>query len=93
MSEDIFGLPGARDRDRQRQYSRNPLRCHWTTVDGFTNTMAFQGLRPYPVKPHPEQPICREKLNSTFALAPQDGHLMPQGDELKLQAGAAPKAE
>jgi hypothetical protein len=41
-------------------------------------------LRPDPVKPDPEQPICGEKLNPTFALAPQDGHLMPQGDELKF---------
>jgi hypothetical protein len=40
MSEGNFGRPGARDLDRQRQYSRNPLRCHWTTVAGFTNIMA-----------------------------------------------------
>jgi hypothetical protein len=52
-----------------------------------------QGLRPNPVKPHPEQPICGEKLNPTFALAPQDGDLMPKGDELKFQVGAATKAE
>lgn len=52
-----------------------------------------QGLRPDSVKPHPEQPICGEKPNPTFALAPQDGHLMPKGDELKFQAGAATKAE
>jgi hypothetical protein len=32
-------------------------------------------------------------LNPTFALAPQDGHLMPKGDELKFQAGTAAKAE
>ena len=45
------------------------------------------------VKLHPEQPICGEKLNSAFALAPQDGDLMPKSHEFKFQAGAATKAE
>ena len=52
-----------------------------------------QGPRPDSIKPHPEQSICGEKLNPTFALAPQDGHLMPKGDEFKFQAGTATKAE
>jgi hypothetical protein len=52
-----------------------------------------QGLRPDPVKPHPKQPICGEKLKPTFMLPPQHGHLMPKGDELKFQVGAATKAE
>jgi hypothetical protein len=46
-----------------------------------------------PVKPHPEQPVCREKPKPTFALPPEDGDLVPQGDKLKFQAGAATKAE
>lgn len=29
----------------------------------------------------------------TFALPPQDGDLVPQGDKLKFQASAATKAE
>ena len=45
-----------------------------------------RGLRPDLVKPHPEQPVCGEKLNPTFALPPQDGYLMPKGDQLKFQA-------
>jgi hypothetical protein len=52
-----------------------------------------QGRRPDPIKPHPEQSIRGEKLNPTFALAPQDGHLMPKGDQLEFQVGAAAKAE
>ena len=52
-----------------------------------------EDLRPNPVKPHPEQPVCGEKPKPTFALPPQDGHLMPKGDELKFQAGATTKAE
>ena len=51
-----------------------------------------QGLRPDPVKPHPKQPVCGEKLKPTFMLPPQHGHLMPKGDELKFQVGAATKA-
>ena len=54
---------------------------------------SVQGLRSDPVKPHPEQPICGEKLNPAFALAPQDGDLMPKSDEFKFQADAATKAE
>src|SRR5438094_3498542 len=50
-------------------------------------------MGPDPIKPHPEQPIRGEKLNPTGALAPQDGHLMPKGDQLEFQAGAATKAE
>ena len=52
-----------------------------------------QGPRPDSIRPHPEQSICGEKLNPTLALAPQDGHLMPKGDEFKFQAGTATKAE
>ena len=52
-----------------------------------------QGLRPDPVKPHPEQPVCGEEPKPTFALPPQDGDLVPKGDKLKFQAGAATKAE
>jgi hypothetical protein len=35
----ILDRPGRHDR---RQYIGKPLRCHWTTVAGFTNTMAFR---------------------------------------------------
>ena len=59
----------------------------------FDEHHGVEDLRPDPVKPHPEQPIRGEKLNPTFAMAPQDGHLMPKGDQLEFQAGAATKAE
>jgi len=36
-----------------------------------------------PVQPNPKQP----KLKVTFALPPQDAHLMPKGDELKFKGG------
>jgi hypothetical protein len=52
-----------------------------------------EDLRPDPVEPHPEQPIRGEKLNPAFALAPQDGDLMPKSYEFKLQTGAATKAQ
>ena len=52
-----------------------------------------QGLRPDPVKPHPEQPVCGGIRKATFALPPQDSDLVPKGDKLKFQAGAATKAE
>ena len=44
-----------------------------------------EDLRPNPVKPHPEEPVGGEDPKLTRALPPQDGHLMSQGDELKLQ--------
>ena len=52
-----------------------------------------QGLWPNPVKPHPQKPVRAEKPWTAWALASQNGHLVPKGDELKLQRGAATKAE
>jgi hypothetical protein len=40
-----------------------------------------------------KQPICGEELKATFALPPQDAHLMPKGDELKFQGGATSNTE
>ena len=44
-----------------------------------------EDLRPNPVKPHPEEPVGGEEPKPTRVLPPHDGHLMAQGDELKLQ--------
>ena len=55
--------------------------------------MALQGLRPNPVKPHPEKTVGAEEPRTARALAPQDGHLVPKGDELQFQRGAATKPE
>jgi hypothetical protein len=38
ISVPILGRPGRRD--RQPQWRRKPLRCHWTTVAGLTNIIA-----------------------------------------------------
>ena len=43
-----------------------------------------EDLRPNPVKPHPEEPVCGEEPKLARSLLPQDGHLMSQDDELKL---------
>jgi hypothetical protein len=50
-------------------------------------------LRPNPVEPHPQEPICGKELKATFALPPQDAHLMSKGDELKFQGGTTSNAE
>jgi hypothetical protein len=52
-----------------------------------------QGLRPNPVKPHPEKTVGAEKLRTARALAPQDGHLVPKGDELKFERSPATEAK
>jgi hypothetical protein len=52
-----------------------------------------EDLRPSSVKPHPEEPVCAEQPRATLSLPPQDGHLMSQGDEFKLQGGAAANTE
>ena len=52
-----------------------------------------ENLRPNLVKPHPEEPVCAEQPRATWSLPPQDGHLMSQGDEFKLQGGAAANTE
>src|SRR5664280_1630256 len=52
-----------------------------------------EDLRPNLVKPHPEEPVCAEQPRATWSLPPQDGHLMSQGDEFKLQGGAAANTE
>jgi hypothetical protein len=45
--------------------------------------------RPNPVKPNPEKSVRGEEPNPTWALSPQDTHLMSQRDELEFQGGAA----
>jgi hypothetical protein len=52
-----------------------------------------EDLRPNPVEPHPREPVCGEDPNPTFALPPQDGHLMPKRGNLKFQGGAATNTE
>jgi hypothetical protein len=49
--------------------------------------------RPNPVKPNPEKSVRGEEPNPTWALPPQDTHLMSQRDELEFQGGAATKPE
>jgi hypothetical protein len=51
------------------------------------------GARPNPVEPYPVNPVRAEEPEPTRPLTPQDGHLMPKGDELQFQGSAAPKAE
>jgi len=52
---------------------------------GFDQHHGVEDLWQNPVKPHPEEPVGRDEPKLTRALPPQDGHLMSQGDELKLQ--------
>ena len=52
-----------------------------------------QDLRPNPVKPHPEEPVCGEEPKPTWVLPPQDAHLMSKGNEFDFQGGAATKPE
>ena len=59
----------------------------------FDQHRGVEHLRPNSVKPHPEQPVGGEQPKLTRALPPQDGHLMSQGDELKVQGGAAANTE
>jgi hypothetical protein len=40
--------------------------------------------RPNAVEPHPQEPICGEEPNPTWALPPQDTHLMSKGNELEF---------
>jgi hypothetical protein len=59
----------------------------------FDQHHGVEDLRPNPVKPHPEEPVCADQPRATWSLPPQDGHLMSQGDEFKLQGGAAANTE
>src|ERR1019366_46470 len=59
----------------------------------FDQHHGVEDLRPNPVKPHPEEPVCGEESNPTFVLPPQDAHLMSKGNELEFQGGAATKAK
>jgi hypothetical protein len=53
----------------------------------------IEDLWPNPIKPHPEEPICREEPKPTGVLAPQDAHLMSKSNELKFKVGAATNTE
>ena len=59
----------------------------------FDQHDGVEDLRPHSVKPHPQEPVGGEEPKLTRALPPQDGHLMSQGDEFKLQGGAAANTE
>jgi hypothetical protein len=59
----------------------------------FDQHHGVEDLRPNPVEPHPQEPVCGEESNPTFVLPPQDAHLMSKGNELEFQGGAATKAE
>jgi len=53
-----------------------------------------QGLRPNPVKPHPENTVGAEKPRTARVLAPRGGHLVPKGDdEFQFQRSAATTAK
>ena len=51
----------------------------------FDQHHGVEDLWPNSIKPHPEEPVGGEEPKLIRALPPQDGHLMSQGDELKLQ--------
>ena len=55
----------------------------------FDQHHGVKDLRPDPVKPHPEQPVSGDEQRAAGALPPQDGQLMPQGDQFEFQRGAA----
>jgi hypothetical protein len=59
----------------------------------FDQYHGVEDLRPDSVKPHPEQPIGGEEPRLARALPTQDGHLVPQSNELKFQRGAASHPE
>src|SRR5260370_15346756 len=50
-----------------------------------------KGLRPNPVKPHPEKTVGAERPRTARVLAPQDGHLVPKGDEFPRSAATKAK--
>jgi hypothetical protein len=59
----------------------------------FDQHHGVEDLRPNLLKPHPEEPVCAEQPRATWSLPPQNGHLMSQGDEFKLQGSAAANTE
>jgi hypothetical protein len=50
-------------------------------------------LRPTPIEPHPQEPVCGEEPNPTWVLPPQDIRLMSEGNELEFQGGATTNVE
>jgi hypothetical protein len=50
----------------------------------FDQRHGVEDLRANSVKLHPEEPVDGEEPKLTRASPLQDGHLMSQGDELKL---------
>jgi hypothetical protein len=52
----------------------------------------FEATRPHPVEPDPEEAVYGEEPNTTGALAAQDGQLVAQRDDLKLQSRTASAA-
>ena len=59
----------------------------------FDQHHGVEDLRPNPVEPHPQEPVCGEEPNPTWVLPPQDTYLMSKGNELEFQGGATTNAE
>src|SRR5438132_10388970 len=84
------GRPVRWRRESQVQYLRNPARCHWITVSGFTKTStsdhlvhilrnATQNSRSAPVK-HPRRPVWA-----------RDGELLSKSQVLDHEIGSRVK--
>ena len=86
-------LPRRRHHQDRQRPSQQPHRrpaalglCRTSQTQGRgLKTTLTEDLWPSSVKPHPEEPVRGEEPKLTRALPPQDGQLMSQGDELKLQ--------
>jgi len=59
----------------------------------FDQHHGVENLRPEAVEPNPEQPVGGEEPRLAVTVPPQDGHLMPQGDEFEFQRGATANPE
>ena len=51
----------------------------------FDQHHGVEDLRPNSVEPRSKEPVGGEEPTLTRALPPQDGQLMPRGDELDFQ--------
>jgi hypothetical protein len=51
----------------------------------FDQHLGVEDLRPNSVEPRSKEPVGGEEPPLTRALPPQDGQLMPRGDELDFQ--------
>ena len=89
-SAETFGLP-IRLRDRQRQYTRNPARCHRMMVSGLTIAIAPKDGGKPAIEPNEQKTIGIVQVRPFRRPSSEHIDLLPQDQDFRLQLCSRPE--